>query len=190
MNIRNLLWVLGLLCVVVITVVVAWPDNQSGSKQTSQSCVDDSKQTSRPDEGYCAPNFQLPDQTGKMQELYANQGKPTLINFWATWCDPCLSELPYLEAAYRKYHDQVNFWMVNATSTEPNEQAVTKFMHKNRYTFPVLLDRRETNIAFGKYKLVGLPITIGVDRQGKIVFKHVGSINQTELNQAMDKLMD
>lgn len=188
MNGRNLLILLVLGAAIVVTVFIAWPKEPTGSSKTSQNCPNDANQKTRPDQGFCAPNFRLPDQTGEIQELHQNNGKPTLINFWATWCDPCLTELPYLEAAYKKHGDQVNFWMINATSTEPNEKEVFKFIDKYKYTFPILLDERETNVAFGQYKLVGLPVTIAIDAKGKIIYKHAGELNEKELAQILKKI--
>lgn len=186
---RNLFIIVALICVVAATIYMAWPQKTSNPTLSTEKCQDHHDSVAKVEEGFCAPNFQLPDLSGKQHELYDYDGRPIFINFWATWCTPCLQELPYMESAYKKYKDQVRFLMINATSTEPNEQAIPKFMKKHRYTFPILLDRRETDVAFEKYKLVGLPVTIALDKNGKIIFKRVGSINEKELTQLMEKLV-
>lgn len=175
---------------VVVTLFLTVMDKSNESKSTTEKCSDKETEAGKLEVGSCAPNFRLPDLKGEEKELYANNQKPTFVNFWATWCGPCQSELPHIEAAYKKYKDKVNFMMVNATGTEPNEKDVANFMKRNQYTFPVVLDRRDTNITFGKYKLVGIPVTLAIDQQGQIVFKRVGSVSEKEMKQLMEKLVN
>ncbi|MFS8631443.1 MAG: TlpA family protein disulfide reductase, partial [Bacillales bacterium] len=176
---RNLISFL-LLCLLVIVAIISTLTltDQTDQQTTTKACHEQKDKGGNLQVGSCAPNFRLPDLNGKPKELYATNQKPTFINFWATWCGPCQSELPYIEAAYKKYKNQVNFMMVNATSTERSEEDIIRFLKKNQYTFPVVLDRKSTNITFGKYKLVGIPVTLAIDPHGRIVYKRIGSIRE------------
>ena len=60
------------------------------------------------------------DENGNKVNLYEHAGKPMVINFWTSWCEPCKEEMPYFEAAYKKYGDNVQFFMINATG-DPDE---------------------------------------------------------------------
>lgn len=184
-NIITFLILIGLIVLAVIHIMI----NRSDDHSTTKACDDQGNKEVSLEVGSCAPNFRLPDLEGNEKELYATQQKPTFINFWATWCGPCQSELPHIEAAYQKYKDRVNFMMVNATSTERSEEDIVRFLKKHQYTFPVVLDRRDTNVTFDQYKLVGIPVTLAIDPQGRIVYKRIGSIRETEVKQLMEQLV-
>jgi thiol-disulfide isomerase/thioredoxin len=139
----------------------------------------------------CAPNFSLKTMTGQKIELYQTKGKPTIINFWASWCDPCKQEMPYLEAAYQKYKDQVNFLMINQTAQD-NLPNIKAFMQQYRFTFPVILDPAEDGgetIGADRYQLVGIPTTIVIDSTGKITHKVVGEMSEEELQVILNDVV-
>lgn len=136
----------------------------------------------------CAPNFTLKTIAGQKVELYKTEGKPTIINFWASWCGPCKHEMPLLEKAYQKYHDRVNFRMVNQTSQDSLSN-IKLFMKQNHYTFPVILDPEssdDTTVGTDKYQLVGIPTTFVIDATGKITHKIVGEMSQKELQSIIN----
>lgn len=187
---RDLVIGFGLGVLVIVAVIMTILNRSEQAPSTADQCPEEVKEVTKLEVGSCAPNFRLPDLHGQEKELYADNQKPTFVNFWATWCGPCQSELPLIESAYRKYKDKVNFMLVNATSTEPNSSDVMKYMKKNQYTFPVVLDHRDTNITFGKYKLVGIPVTLVVDPQGRILFMRVGQIREKEIERLMKRLAD
>ncbi|MCH5584019.1 TlpA family protein disulfide reductase [Shimazuella sp. AN120528] len=139
----------------------------------------------------CAPNFKLKTLDGKKVELYQTNGKPTIINFWASWCDPCKKEMPFLEAAYKEHKDQINFRMVNETSqdTIPN---IKKFMKQYKYTYPVILDQENEDgqtIGTDHYQLLGVPTTFVIDSTGMITHKVVGEMSKEELQDILDEVL-
>ncbi|MFC7442299.1 TlpA family protein disulfide reductase [Laceyella putida] len=148
------------------------------------------KGEARPEEGYCAPNFTLKTIDGKEVELYRNHGKPTVINFWATWCPPCKKEMPYFQKAYAQYKDKLNFIMVNETSQEKDEAQIKAYLDKYRYTFPVALDplKDKKTVGFDLYGLYGLPSTYVVGADGKILYRFIGGIEEEQIFMLMQEL--
>ncbi|SFJ05424.1 TlpA family protein disulfide reductase [Thermoflavimicrobium dichotomicum] len=194
---RNAL-ILGLLAVAVgFTIWWSWPETNkvtstkqgmNGNKTASKKA--DCRGEEQADVGYCAPNFTLTSLDGKKVELYKNNGKPTFLNFWASWCGPCKNEMPLIEEAYKKYKDQVNFLMVNATAFD-NEQKMKEYLKQNGFTFPVLLDpyqEKYVTISQTHYGVMGFPMTFIIDEQGRIVYKHTGEMNKEVIDDIMQRL--
>lgn len=109
-------------------------------------------------------NFTLTDLQGKTWTLGDLRGKVVLVNFWATWCTPCRSEMPDLEARYNQYKDQG--FVVLAISDEDAEK-VKRYIDENHYTYTILLDPgRKVN---EEYNIEGIPKSLVYNREGKLV---------------------
>jgi thiol-disulfide isomerase/thioredoxin len=110
--------------------------------------------------------------TVKLSEL---KGKVVVVDFWATWCGPCLQSFPYLQKVYEHYKDNKDV-VILALNTWENKKGqarvehVKKFMETNQYTFPVLFDETTVNA----YKVDGIPTKFIIDRNGVVQFKSVG----------------
>ncbi|WP_240353234.1 TlpA family protein disulfide reductase [Cohnella algarum] len=135
-----------------------------------------------PKVGFKAPEFQLKGIDGRSYSLSALNGRPVLINFWASWCGPCREEAPDLVRLYAKYNDQIEFYGVNATSDDTLEGALS-FVQQFQLSFPVLLDR-EGSVA-KQYRIQGYPVTYFVDGKGKIVKIHQGIVSPESLEQTI-----
>lgn len=161
----------------------------SGNEGKSASAIQ-CKGEVRPEEGYCAPNFTLQTVDGQEVELYRNDGKPTIINFWATWCPPCKKEMPYFQKAYNQYKDQLNFIMINETSQEKEETKIQDFLEQHRYSFPVALDplKDKKTVGFDLYGLYGIPATFVVGKDGIILHRMIGGIEEEEIFMLMHEL--
>jgi peroxiredoxin len=109
-------------------------------------------------------DFALTDLQGKRWALSDLHGKVTLVNFWATWCLPCRSEMPDLDALYQRYKSQ---GLVVLAISDEDASTVRPFVDKFKITFPVLLDSGDT--VNGQYKISGIPKTFIYDREGKLV---------------------
>ena len=92
------------------------------------------------------------------------------INYWATWCPPCIAEMPDLEKLYQRYQDQVDFYFV----TNDDPEKVRSFMNKHEYTFPIYFStgKKPKNLSSDS-----LPTTYVIAKDGKIVFDKTGTAN-------------
>ena len=118
-----------------------------------------------PQSGGEAPAFTLPTLRGESVSLSEYRGKLVLINFWATWCPPCVEEMPSMEKLYKKMKGKP--FEILAVSTIESESAVKEFVKKNGFSFSILLDK-DGSVA-EKYGVFSLPETYILDRDGKVV---------------------
>src|SRR6266567_2697573 len=109
-------------------------------------------------------DFTLTDLQGKAWTLQALRGKVVLVNFWATWCDPCRREMPDLETLYRRFKNQ---GLVVLAISDDDAGKVKQLIVEKRFTYPVLLDPgRKVNELF---RIEGIPKSFVYDRDGKLV---------------------
>lgn len=120
-----------------------------------------------------APDFQIKDLEGQRVALKDLLGQgPVLISFWATWCKPCVKELPHLQELYEKYKDQ-GFLVVAISEDAPRSiSKVKSFIAGKRYDFLVLLD--DNYSVQRKFNYRGLPYTVLLDKEGRIVYRRMG----------------
>jgi peroxiredoxin len=121
--------------------------------------------------GKPAPDFTLPDLDGQTVSLGGFQGEPVMVNFWATWCGPCVHEMPFVQEMYEMWSEKgLVLLAVNIGESQPQ---VRSFMQENRLSFPVLLDG--TGEVAERYGVRGIPTTVLVDSEGVIRNIKVGS---------------
>lgn len=120
-----------------------------------------------------APDFTLPNINGNNYQLSQNFGKgPILINFWATWCLPCRSEMKALKKIYKKYKDD-GLQVLSISVDDPRTVSKVKGTVKaNRYPFTILLDTNSE--VFQLYQGTNPPLSILIDKNGEIVYSHAG----------------
>lgn len=119
-----------------------------------------------------APGFQLPDLAAAVVSLEQYRGKLVLVHFWATFCAPCVKEMPDLEALWQRYLEQDLVVLAIATDRSDNG-AVHEFVKKTGVTFPVLLD--PDGVVRNRYEVVGLPTSYLIGRDGKISGRAIGT---------------
>lgn len=126
-----------------------------------------------------APDFNLEDINGKTVHLGSLKGKVVILDFWATWCMPCIKSFPAMEMAVGRYKDDkdVVFLFVNTWERAKDPRVlVMGFLEKRKFDFNVLLDlkdlERNTNKVAEDYKLNGIPAKFIIDKEG-IVRYHV-----------------
>jgi thiol-disulfide isomerase/thioredoxin len=122
------------------------------------------------------------------QSLSALKGKVVFLNFWATWCGPCRTEMPSMEALYNRFRDR-GFEILAVNSGE-KEQEVLNYMRNNSLTFPAALD--EDGRVSRVYGIQAIPTTFILDREGKIILRMVGSIdwNTPAFHAALETLLN
>lgn len=125
-----------------------------------------------PKTGDIAPDFVLQSSEGAVRKLSNYRGKVVLVNLWATWCPPCIEELPVLDQLVADY--EAKGLVVLGVAGDEDTQAVRDFLAKSPVKFEVLLD---PNGAIGtQYGITGYPETFFVDRQGRLRDKIIGPV--------------
>ncbi len=123
--------------------------------------------------GTSAPDFSVTD-SDRTVKLSQFRGKPVVLNFWATWCAPCVEEIPSLVAMQKRLGDSV---VVLAVSTDQDAEAYRKFTQKNMQG--VLTVRDGKNYSNALYGTFAFPETYIIDREGVIRRKFIGAVNWT-----------
>jgi peroxiredoxin len=118
-----------------------------------------------------APVFRLPSLSGPEVDLASYRGKVVVLNFWATWCPPCVAEMPSLERLHRALGPEG--LAVVTVSTDEDEEELRDFVKRHSLTVPVLLDPGG-RVAAGRYRTTGYPETFVLDRGGRLLHQYVG----------------
>ena len=132
-----------------------------------------------------APDFTVVDADGTEVKLSDYVGKPIVLNFWASWCSPCKSEMPEFNAAWEELEGEVQFLMVNMTDgARETVESAREYVEGEGFTFPVLFDTKsEAAIAYSAYSL---PTTYFIDAEGYLVARAVGAIDGETLQKGLD----
>jgi cytochrome c biogenesis protein CcmG/thiol:disulfide interchange protein DsbE len=143
-------------------------------------------------DGKPAPEVTFKDLDGKAGTLDQYKGKVVLVNFWATWCDPCYVEIPWLIEMQQKYESK-GFTVLGISMDEEGKTAVAPFLAKERFTvngqklpmnYPIVIGNDEVADKFGG--LLGYPTSFLISRDGKIVKKVQGLVSYDEIAKAIE----
>jgi peroxiredoxin len=118
-----------------------------------------------------APEFSLLELTGKTLKLSDYRGKVVLLDFWATWCEPCREEIPQFVELQNKLGDQG--FQIIGVSMDDGPQPVRDFYRKFRMNYPVVMGNAKIGELYGG--VLGLPIAFVIGRDGRIYSKHIGA---------------
>lgn len=153
---------------------------EGGSESAQQDAGEDAEQVE-------APDFTVENAEGESVLLSDLEGKPVVLNFWASWCGPCQSEMPEFEDAYLELGEDIHFMMVNmTTSNRESKNKAETFISDAGYTFPVYYDTAsEAAIAYG---VMSLPTTYFIDADGYVIAQAIGAIDRDTLQRGIDMI--
>jgi cytochrome c biogenesis protein CcmG/thiol:disulfide interchange protein DsbE len=121
-----------------------------------------------------APDFTLPGANGAAVQLSRYQGKVVLLDFWATWCHGCKTEIPWYVEFSRKYQKS-GLVVIGVSMDDEGWTLVKPFLREHQMKYPVVIG----NDALGKrYGLAEMPLTLLIDRHGRIAFSHAGVVEK------------
>ncbi len=112
--------------------------------------------------------------------LSALRGRPTLVNLWASWCAPCRTEMPLLQASHERAGEAVRFLGVNVSD---ERSSALNFLAVAGISYPQAVD--PTNLLPSQLGSQGLPVTIVVDAAGSVVYRKIGQLSETDLQEAL-----
>lgn len=131
-----------------------------------------------------ASEFELTDLNGRLVNLKNYKGKKVILNFWATWCPPCVKEMPLLQEAYNKEKNKgVEFIGINYNESY---ERINKFISDHRITFTILIDN-DLKISMD-YGVIGLPLTFFIDQNGIIKERYKGELTKELIEDRLNKI--
>ena len=140
--------------------------------------------TAATEEPFYAPDFSLLALDGSTYTLGDLQGKWVVVNFWATWCVPCVEEMPDLQTIADIYYGDV---VVLGVNMRESEQQISRFITAQNINFPILLAPPDAVLI--DYNVIGLPQTFIVTPAGEIVYRSFGPLVLEEFQQIIDDLI-
>ncbi len=134
-----------------------------------------------------APDFTVYDKDGKSVKLSDYFGKPIVLNFWASWCGPCKSEMPEFNEVFLEYKDDIVFLMVNMTDGQRETvEKASSYVQKEGYSFTVLYDTAYD--AANTYNVSSLPTTYIIDKDGNLSGYAIGAISKEALLDGISRV--
>ncbi len=126
--------------------------------------------------------IELVDLSGnKYKNASLLSGKPLVLNFWATWCAPCVAEFPEFEVANKKFGDKINFVMVS----DENLDKIMAFKNKKSFNLNIL----KSNVALNNFGINSIPVTYFYDKNGKLNNSILGSLTKEDLEKNITELL-
>lgn len=162
-------------------------ENETDSEETEDSQTSSEETDSGENAAETAPDFTMTNASGEEVKLSDFFDKPVVLNFWASWCGPCKSEMPHFEDAYQKYGEDINFVIVNLTdgARETVENA-SDFIEEQGYTFPLYFDTNtEGAMTYGTYSI---PVTYFIGADGVPVAQANGALDAATLQKGLDMI--
>jgi thiol-disulfide isomerase/thioredoxin len=136
-------------------------------------------------EGQANLNFTLKDMNGMDFNLAEQKGKVVLLNFWATWCAPCLAEIPEFVKFYEEKKDKG--FVIVGVLTEDSGESLKTFASEKQMTYPLVMIKPELEDAYGP--IFGLPTSVLIARDGSVCKRHFGPMSREQLEREVKSLL-
>lgn len=164
----------------------------AASNETATNAAGNSNGTGTSDDGAednPAPDFTVLDKDEREVKLSDFKGTPVVLNFWASWCGPCKSEMPDFNETCKTYENKIQFMMVNLTDGARETMATARaYVDGQGFTFPVFYDTKsEAAMAYGVYSV---PTTFFIDAEGNVVAYASGAIDSNTLQKGIDMISE
>ena len=174
----NMKWVVGAVAALALGVltVPVFLDSESRVPREGASCKA---------EGTANLGLTMKDMNGADVKLADHKGKVILVNFWATWCPPCLAEIPEFIKVYNEKKGEG--FVILGVSTDDTADQLKAFASEKKVTYPLLLITPEVEDAYGP--LFGLPTSILIARDGSVCKRHFGPMSKEQLEQEIKPLL-
>lgn len=134
---------------------------------------------------HVAPDFTLPQLDGQDLRLSSYRGKVVLLDFWASWCEPCRVETPHLIELQQKYGDQG--LQIIGVSMDDSPEPARAFYQQFHMNYPVVMGTAKTGELYGG--VLGLPIAFMINRDGRIYAKHIGATDPAVFEKEIQSLL-
>jgi len=137
------------------------------------------------DENVLHQSFKTENGSETLKSLYEQNNQPMVVNLWATWCTPCLEEMPYFEAAHRKHGSKIQFIGINISDSPTRAKKRAEELH-----ISYLLGNDPDGSFTKSLKAIGLPLTAFFNTEGKLSTIHQGPISEETLQESVMGLLD
>ena len=190
MNRKSLILTAAALLLIIVGALVGYTYLSRGESAPQLSENDGEAAVEGEDESapQPAPDFTVYDAEGNGITLSAlMDGKPTVLNFWASWCGPCRSEMPHIQEAYERLGGEVSFVMINMTDGQrETQESAEEYMAESGWTFPIYFDSDyDAAMTYGAYSL---PQTYFIDAEGRLIAAARGSMSAEVLQSGIDMI--
>lgn len=181
---------------VLFIVIAAFAYNKLGDSYEMENIItveseagDISSEEEKTEEKTKALDFTVEDFEGEAVKLSEKFGKPIVLNFWASWCPPCKSEMPDFDNVYKELGEEIEFVMVNLTDGQKEtKEKGNAYIEEQGFTFPVYYDVNSE--AAYIYGVTSVPMTIFIDKDGFLTAGARGAIDEETLRKGIELITE
>lgn len=199
---RHATWIMGFVLAATAG-AMTFPRTRAYAHQCVQACVAETsrvgqyvlakfrpgeeRQSTKEADRREAPDFLLTDSSGRSLRLSGFRGKVVLLNFWATWCNPCRVEIPWFIDFQRRYGSR-GFSAIGVSLDDDGWNTVRPYTSKHGINYPIVLGGEQVAQAYGG--LESLPTTLIIDRNGRVAATHVGLVSKSVYEKDIESVLN
>ncbi len=192
-NKNIIIWIIGFIIFFILVYLgynelsSRYNENEKNNNKGINENITTGEEGNKEDTKAKAVDFTVYDEDGNEVKLSDYKGTPLVLNYWASWCGPCQSEMPLFKEANNKYGDNVKILMINMTDGQRETvESAKKYMVDNGYNMLTLYD---TDLDFAnKYNVASIPRTVFIDKDGFITMERFGIVNEEFLDAMIERI--